>query len=84
MLTSYDACWDITLRLAPIVIEAGSVLPVMTRVSLHAIDVYDVHSLASQAVTPNPALCDKCDFKRPAPSMVSMLLVLIVAGWLDT
>jgi hypothetical protein len=59
VLTSYDTCCDITLRLAPIVIEAGSVLPMMTRVSLHAIDVYDVHSLASQAVNPNPDLCVK-------------------------
>ena len=71
MPTSYDACCDITLRLAPIVMEAGNVLPVMTRVSLHASDVYDIHSLASQAVTPSPALCDQpFEFKKTLPVKV--------------
>jgi hypothetical protein len=64
--------------------EAGNVLPVMTRVSLHTSDVYDIHLLASQAVTPSPALCVNSNFKKPSPSIVSVLLVLIVAGWLDT
>jgi hypothetical protein len=56
----------------------------MTRVSLHASDVYDVQLLASQAVTPSPALCVNPDFKKPSPSIVSVLFLLIVAGWLDT
>ena len=84
VLTSYDTCSDMALRLAPIVMEAGSVLPVVTRVSLHARDVYDIHSLASQAVFPNPAICVQLDFMKLCPSMVNVAFTLIVTGWLDT
>jgi hypothetical protein len=84
VLTSYDTCADMALRLAPIVMEAGNVLPVVTRVSLHARDVYDIHSLASQAVFPNPAICVQLDFMKPCPSMVNVAFTLIVTGWLDT
>ena len=82
-LSSYDTCSDMTLRLAPMVMEAGNVLPVVKRVSLHARDVYDIHSLASQAVFPNPAICVQLDFMKPCPSMVSVVVALIVMGWLD-
>ena len=84
VLPSYDTCSDMMLRLAPIVMEAGNVLPVVTRVSLHARDVYDIHSLASQAVFPNPAICVQLDFMKPCPSMVNVAFTLIVTGWLDT
>ncbi len=84
VLASYDTCSDMMLRLAPIVMEAGNVLPVVTRVSLHARDVYDIHSLASQAVLPNPAICVQLDFMKPCPSMVNVAFALIVTGWLDT
>ena len=56
----------------------------VTRVSLHARDVYDIHSLASQAVSPNPAICVQLDFMKPCPSMVNVAFTLIVTGWLDT
>ena len=84
VLPSYDTCSDMTLRLAPMVMEAGNVLPVVKRVSLHARDVYDIHSLASQAVFPNPAICVQLDFMKPCPSMVNVAFTLIVTGWLDT
>jgi hypothetical protein len=83
VLTSYETCCDIMLPLAAIVMEANSVLPALIRVSLHASDVYDSHSLASHAVTPSPAL-GVHPSTMPSPSMVNVLLALDVRAWLET
>ena len=81
--TSYDTCCDIMPPLAAIVMEAANVPPALIRVSLHAKDVYDSHSLASHAVTPSPAL-DVHPSTMPSPSKVNLLLALDVMARLET